>query len=251
MPPDRAHEPGAAAADPRADRLVLARAAAGQARALGHRAARPLHAAALRLGGFPRRARRPRRRPATPSIRTGSRPSANSASRSSAGSSTAAWRWSCARRWSPGTCWARRARPAAPCATSTPRSSGCRSRPTASSRAATSSTCNGRRLPMTGDRHARRGGGRRALQGLAAGLRPAPDHPGARAADLRHHRHLDRPLARRLRLPRRPSRRAQLRHLPGQRLRGRGAAPRALPGPRPYAGSDASRRPRSARASFR
>ena len=54
MPPDRADVAGAAAPDPRADRKVLARAAAGQVRALGHRAARPLHAAAFPLGGFSR-----------------------------------------------------------------------------------------------------------------------------------------------------------------------------------------------------
>ena len=56
MPPRCAHEPGAATAAARAGRLVLARAAARRAGALGHRAARPLHAAALRLGGLSRRA---------------------------------------------------------------------------------------------------------------------------------------------------------------------------------------------------
>ena len=81
-----AHEPGAAAADPRADRVVLARAAARQVRPLGHRAARPLHAAALRLGGFPRRARRPEAVRLSRSSPNGSRPSASSASRSSAAS---------------------------------------------------------------------------------------------------------------------------------------------------------------------
>ena len=46
-----AHEPGPAAADARARRPLLGRAVpAGAARALGHRAARPLHAAALHLG---------------------------------------------------------------------------------------------------------------------------------------------------------------------------------------------------------
>ncbi len=61
----RAHEPRPAIAAARADRLVLARAAARRAGALGHDAARPLHAAAFRLGGFPRRARRSRATPAT------------------------------------------------------------------------------------------------------------------------------------------------------------------------------------------
>ena len=101
-------------------------------------------------------------------------------------------------------------------------------------------TCNGRRLPMTGDRPLRRGGRRRPLQGLAAGLRPAPDHSGACAADLRPDRHLERPLARRLRLSRRPSRRPQLRDQAGQFLRGRGAAAGPLPGPRPHPRQDRS-----------
>ena len=46
----RAHEPCAAIAAARADRLVLARAARRHAGALGHGAARPLHARAFRLG---------------------------------------------------------------------------------------------------------------------------------------------------------------------------------------------------------
>ncbi len=42
--------------------------------------------------------------------------------------------------------------------------------------------------------------------------RAAPDDPGARAAGLRRRRHVDRPIARRLHLPRLPSRRPQPRH---------------------------------------
>ncbi len=53
-----ADEPGAAADDPGADRAALARAGDRAADALGDGAARPLHAAAFRLGGFPRRAAR-------------------------------------------------------------------------------------------------------------------------------------------------------------------------------------------------
>ena len=79
-------------------------------------------------------------------------------------------RWNCVRRWSPGMCWARRARRAAPCAMSIPRSSGCRSR---------RRLCRGpprRHLQRPADaddrdRPLRRGGRRRPLQGLAAGLR--------------------------------------------------------------------------------
>ena len=55
----RAHEPGAAAAAARARRALLARAVRRRALdALGHRAARPLHAAVLRLARLRGRARR-------------------------------------------------------------------------------------------------------------------------------------------------------------------------------------------------
>ena len=58
--------------------------------------------------------------------RNGSRRSSSSASRSAARSNTRASSSSSARRWSPGTSWANRAPSAAPCASSIPRSSGCR-----------------------------------------------------------------------------------------------------------------------------
>ena len=87
------------------------------------------------------------------------------------------------------------------------------------------------------DRRTGRGGGGRALQGLAAGLGPAPDDSGACAAHLRHHRCLEQALARRLRVPCRSSRRAQLRYLPGEFLRGGSAAAGAVPGSRPYCGN--------------
>ena len=98
-----AHEPRPAVAGARADRPVLEEPARRPLRALGHRAARPLHAAALRLAGFPRRARRPRPATASRSGRNGSPRSSNSASRSAARSSMRASSWSCARRWSHGT----------------------------------------------------------------------------------------------------------------------------------------------------
>ena len=61
----RAHEPRPAAADPRAGGLVLGAALPAAAGALGHDAARPLHAAAFPLGRLRERHRRPAgRRPA-------------------------------------------------------------------------------------------------------------------------------------------------------------------------------------------
>ena len=85
-----------------------ARAAGGRVRALGHRAARPLHAAAFRVGGFPRRARRSRARRLPFRSRVVRRRSANSGFRCTARSSTAACGWSCAMRWSHGMCSARK-----------------------------------------------------------------------------------------------------------------------------------------------
>ena len=87
--------------------------------------------------------------PATIFRRTGTRRSSNFAFRRSAGFTMAASRWKSAKRWSPGMCWARRARPAAPCAMSIRRSSGCRSRLPALSRAAMSSPATDGGMPMT------------------------------------------------------------------------------------------------------
>ena len=96
--------------------------------ALGHRAARPLHARSISSGRISWKCSTISPAPAIGSIPPGSRRSANSASRATARSITAACSWSCATRSSPGTCWARRRRPAALRASWIPRSSGCRSR---------------------------------------------------------------------------------------------------------------------------
>ena len=134
-----AHEPRPAGAAARAARLVLARAAARRVAALGHGAARPLHARTFRLGGFPRRARRsaPRRLPVRSGVVRGAARiplpvlRRGQPRRRAARGSPRARALARARR--------RRARAAARCALSTPRSSGCRSAPRASIRRATSS----------------------------------------------------------------------------------------------------------------
>jgi uncharacterized protein (DUF2126 family) len=96
---------------------------------------------------------------ASTSGRNGSRRRPSSVSRSAARSSMKASTWNCARRWSPGMCWARPAPSAAPCATPTARPSGCRSSSRPPTRTATF-TCNGRQgaLQPTGDQRRFRGG---------------------------------------------------------------------------------------------
>ena len=110
----RAHEPRPAAARARARRLVLGAALPPPAGALGHRAARPLHAAALLVGRLRERHRRPCAMRASRCRRDGSRPTSSSASPCWAPSSTRASGSSCARRSSPGSCSASRADPAPP-----------------------------------------------------------------------------------------------------------------------------------------
>ncbi len=122
----RADESRAATPAARADRLVLARAARRQAGALGHGAARSLHAGAFRLAGLPRGAGGSCAARATLSIRSGSPRSANSGFRSMARSSAAGSASRSGTRWSPGTCWARRVRSGARSDSSIPRSNVCR-----------------------------------------------------------------------------------------------------------------------------
>ena len=73
--------------------------------------------------------------------------------------------------------------------------------------------CNRRRVPLRGRRPGAGRGRRGALQGVEAGDGDASDGTGPGAAGLGHFRRLERAGARRLRLSRRPSGRAQLRHV--------------------------------------
>ncbi len=101
-----------------------------------------------------------------------------------------------------------------------------------------------RRLPATAAGAAAPDGDGRAstspASATAPGSRrvPASDDPGARAAGVRPRRHLGGALARRLHVPRRAPGRAQLRDVPGERERGRGAPRRALLPSRPHPGPD-------------
>ena len=135
----------------------------------------------------------------------------------------AASRSNCARRSSPGTCWARKARPAAPCATSIPRWSACRCK--VRGLVDDAPRAHLQWLPRAAAAHRHRRRIRRPACATAPGSRrpPASDDRRARAADLRPGRHAgsDRSLGG-CTLPRRASRRPQLRDLPGQCLRGRG-----------------------------
>ena len=80
----------------------------------------------LRLGGFSRRARRSQGAWASLPAPTGTKRRRNFVFRSAARSNTRAFSSNCARRWSPGMCWARPARSAAPRATPTVRPNGCK-----------------------------------------------------------------------------------------------------------------------------
>lgn len=94
------------------------------------------------------------------------------------------------------------------------------------------------RAAAAADRHRRRIRRGRALQGMGAAVRAASDHRRACAAHVRHRRYVARALARRLPVSRRASGRPQLCDVPGERVRGREPAARALRRDGAYAGAD-------------
>ncbi len=233
------HEPHAAVADARADRALLARAVpARAAQALGHRAARPLHAAVLRVGRPARRGRRDER----VRLRDGPR-MVRAALRVSLPARRRVQR-------------ARRRRRAAHGARAVARDGrgGRRRRRGAlrrfDGRARAGAGHRPRRRPSrahlqrppraaAAHRQGRRIRRRGALSRVDCGIVAASDDRRARAADLRRARHVDEPLDGRLPVPRVASRRLELQHLPRQRLRGRGAAPGAFLQVRALAGHGA------------
>ena len=238
MPPHARMSLVAAAADARAGRALLGDAVpAGAARALGHRAARPLHAAALRLAGLRRRRRRARRRAAIRSSSTGSRRTSSSASRARRLRGRAASTSSCARRSSRGTCSARRARAGGTARyVDSSRRADAGARHAAWSAIATCSPATAARLPLqpTGTPGEYVAGVRyRAWQppsalhptiGVHAPLVSTSSTPGCSA------RSAAASTTSRIRAG------VNYDDLPGQRLRGRGAPPGALLPRRPHAG---------------
>ena len=115
--------------------------------------------------------------------------------------------------------------------------------------------CNGRALPLASTGIPGRIRRRRALPRVEPAVGAAPDDRRPGAARVRSRRPLGRARARRLHLPRLASGRPQLRHVSGQRQRGRSAPRRALLGARPHAGRDdagrrAARIPRRRRRSI-
>ncbi len=240
MPPHRADEPRADAAAARAGRALLEAAVRGAPGPLGHPAARPLDAAALRRAGHPRRRRRSRRgrislpprvvravpRIPLPALRHRRPPGRES--RTAPGDRAVAR----ARRGDE----RQRHRALRRLVGGAHAGQGARH-----DRRAPHRRVQRPRRAAASDRRARRVRRRRALQGMGAVFGAASDHRRAHAAGVRRRRHLERARHRRLHVSRVASGRPQLRDLPGERQRSRGAALRAVLGPRPHARADAGR----------
>ena len=101
------------------------------------------------------------------------------------------------------------------------------------------------------DRPQRRVRRRRPLSRLAAAVGASSDDSGAHAAHLRHRRHLDGAVGRRLPISRDASGRTQLRAVPGEQLRGGEPAAGAIHASRPHARAACAPAVRSAAWSFR
>ena len=226
----RADEPRPAAAAARADRLVLGAALPPAAGPLGHRAARPLHAAALSSGATSRTSAPTCAAPACRSRPSGSSRISSSASRYYGDVDPSRRRpSSCAQALEP---WHVLGEEGVVGGTaryvdsSLERAAGEGRRASRASRYAV--TCNGRALPLQSTGTRGECGRGRALSRLAAAGLPAPDH---RRRTRRWCFDLvdrwNRPLARRLHLPRHAPGRPQLREAAGQRA----TRPRAAASP--------------------
>ena len=248
MPPGRAHVAGAATAAARAGRLVLARAAATASRCAGARSCTTASCCRISSGRISSTCSTISSAPATPSIPTGSRRARIPLPRLRPSSSTAACGLELRTALEPWHVLGEEARSAARCAMSIPPSSVCRSRPGVSTPGA---ACHRLQRPQAADdlhRRQRRGGGERALQGVAAAI-PAMHPTIAPHAPLTFDvldawsgrslggcvYHVAHPGGR------------NYETFAGQRLRGRGAPARPLPGPRPHPRPDVGAAGRSHR----
>ena len=197
--------------------------------ALGHRAARPLHAAVLRRARLRRRARGAAAGRLRVRRRRGSRRTSSSGFRWPASCRRAAIHLTLRQALEP---WHVLGEEGAAGGTARYVDSSVERLQVLRRRACTGDryvvTCNGRAAAAAPDGAQRRVRRRRALPRLAAAVVPAPDDSGPRAADVRHRRHLDGAVGRRLQVPRDASGRPQLRAVPGEQLRGREPAPRAV-----------------------
>ena len=236
----RPHERRAAAAAPRLDRALLARAVRRRPDALGHGAARSVHAPVLHRARLRRRDR---------GAEAGRLPAVVRLVRAASRVQISAGRRAVGARDSPDAAAGARAVARAGRRRSRGRHGAVR-RFVARAPAAARHRADGRSLrdhvqrpaaAVAADRAQRRVRRRRPLPRLAAAVGASPDDSGAHAAHLRHRRHLDGAVGRGLPVSRDASRRAQLRSVPGEQLRGREPAAGAIHASRPHAGARARR----------
>ena len=209
-------------------------AARRPAGALGHGAARPLHAGAFRLGRLPARSWTTSSARATISIRSGSTRSANSVFRFTAPLSMAACELELRQALEPWYVLGEEGQTGSTVRFVDSSVERLQVKVKGLSEDRHVVTCDGRRVPLcpTGRAGEFVAGVRFKAWDLPSALHPTIER--ARAAHFRHHRQLEPAIVGRLRLSRRASRWAQLRNLSGQFLRGGSAPPRAVSGPRPH-----------------